>query len=537
MDDQDEIEHEYVVVNEEDNRGDDSELQTDEHAAGSNRFPPLEPGLDLQALSNYPKLAGMGIFCGGGNFDRGLEDGGAVKFRYAVDWADRAIHSYRANVDDPKDVRFFLGSVNDYLAMAMDGARHKDIAGVGDVDVISAGSPCPGFSTLQLNKQSDQSLRNASMVASVVSYVDYYCPKYCIFENVVSMTHGMGAKKDENVFAQILAALVALGYQTQQFLMDAWNYGSSQSRSRVFIVASAPGLQPFVHPQHTHSHPSDVFEKKLGQSSNSKPFGVRRFEHTPFQHTTPAQATADLPNIGDSQHQLCLAFPDHRTPSEESAKSRARIVSVPVWPQGMGLAQSALAGKLTGEPLEWFERQGTVRKLPRSKTYSRVCRDGLFRTVCTALSIQCGISGSTLHWSQPRSLTVMELKRAQGFLDEDVIVGTLRDQVKIIGNSVDRNVALALGLSLRESWAYSNWEKSIAPVSELLDESWQSTFETQPTLSNSGGERMHERRDGVTLSQDEKLEIIEDSANGFRIISRIVSQKGKRFINGGGVSK
>ena len=37
----------------------------------------------------------------GGSLQRGLEEGGAVKFKYAVDWAERALHSYRANTDEP----------------------------------------------------------------------------------------------------------------------------------------------------------------------------------------------------------------------------------------------------------------------------------------------------------------------------------------------------------------------------------------------------------------------------------------------------
>ena len=447
-------------------RGMDSNVADTEMHTENMRRSPLDIVQEPVAPCVSNRLRGLGMFCGGGNFDRGLEDGGAVEFRYVVDWDATAIHSYRANIDDPNMVHFFLGSVNDYLAKAIAGDLCEDIAGVGDIDLINAGSPCPGFSTMQINKQSFQSLQNASMVASVVSHVDLYSPRYCVLENVVSMTHGMGANKDENVFAQILAALVALGYQVQQFLMDAWNYRSSQSRSRVFIVASAPGLKPLHHPQHTHAHPSDVTPKSLGKSSNGLPFGVRRDDYTPFQHVSPLVATADLPNIGDSQPQLCPAFPDHRTPSEENADSRARIAAIPVRPHGMGLVQAALKGRLSSQHMKYYEGLNSHRRAPGSKTYTRVYPRGLFPTVTTALNLQCAFSGRTLHWSQDRSLTIMELKRAQGFLDSDVIVGTLRDQVHVIGNSVDRNVALALGLSLRESWVNSIQNDFTPPPSD-----------------------------------------------------------------------
>ena len=46
----------------------------------------------------------------------------------------------------------------------------------------------------------------------------------------------------------------------------------------------------------------------------------------------------------------------------------------------------------------------------------------------------------------------METRRAQGFLDHEVIVGYPSQQLKIVGNSVDRKVAFAMGLVMKESW-------------------------------------------------------------------------------------
>jgi hypothetical protein len=46
----------------------------------------------------------------------------------------------------------------------------------------------------------------------------------------------------------------------------------------------------------------------------------------------------------------------------------------------------------------------------------------------------------------------MDARRAQSFPDHEVIVGNPAQQWKIVGNSVARTVALALGLSLRQAW-------------------------------------------------------------------------------------
>lgn len=56
-----------------------------------------------------------------------------------------------------------------------------------------------------------------------------------------------------------------------------------------------------------------------------------------------------------------------------------------------------------------------------------------------------------MHYDQDRLLTVMEVKRAQSFPDEEVLVGTAVQAFKIVGNSVDRTVSLAWGLSIREA--------------------------------------------------------------------------------------
>jgi len=380
---------------------------------------------------------------------------------YAVDWNTEALHSYRANTEAPDDVQYFLGSVNKLLRKALRGSMDPRVAPVGLIGFISGGSPCPGFSTMQSNKQSEQSLSFASMVASIVAYVDTYNPQYFILENVVPMTYKIMVNgQEQNVFSQILASLVALGYQVQQFLGESWSLGSSQQRSRVFIVASAPGTVPLFHPPSTHGHPAGKEVKRsLGKTTNGLAFGIRRYEDTPFPYVSAQAATQDLPDVGDSLTQICPQFPDHRTSADQSWVTRQRLIQIPVRPHGMGLVQAVRGGiiKPGSEAYEWLARckPGSVRANPNSRSYTRIRPDGLFPTVLTNLHLQCGINGVVLHWEQHRSITIMETRRAQGFLDHEVIVGTPAQQLKIVGNSVDRKVAFAMGLVIKESWDFT----------------------------------------------------------------------------------
>ncbi|KJX92855.1 hypothetical protein TI39_contig5817g00015 [Zymoseptoria brevis] len=461
-------------------------------------FPPMKEGWN-PSVHHGEKMVGMSLFCGGGTFDRGLEEAGLAKFRYAADWNEHALHSHRANVRRPDQMEYFLGSVNDLLARAMAGDPKSNIARPGDVHILAGGSPCPGFSMLQLFKLSEQSKQNASLVASIVSFVDFYVPRYFLLENVVTMTAGLGPNKDQNVFSQIVAALVALGYQVQQFLGDAWSYGSPQQRSRVFIVASAPGLPPLSPIAHSHSHPNMSFRSRaLGLSSNGLPFGSRRDEFTAFPHVTPAQACADLPDIGDAQPQLCPQFPDHRTMSLESATNRTRMAAVPTRPHGLGLMQAKLLGLLRGEPSTFCDNVNATRRQENSRMFSRIFPNGLFPTIVTKTAIGDGINGRFMHWSQNRIWTVMEARRAQGYQDWEVLIGSPAQQHKIVGNSVDRKVALVLGLSLRESWEQARLQSSFPRASEIRDEHIEEEMDTEITAEASRP---------ATTTDDEDVEI------------------------------
>ncbi|KAI4728220.1 S-adenosyl-L-methionine-dependent methyltransferase [Aureobasidium sp. EXF-10728] len=395
------------------------------------------------------KLKSMGIFCGSGSFDRGLEEGGGLEFRWGVDWAERALHSYRANAEEPEKLNLFLGSVNDYLGKAIQGTKDSRIATVGDVDLLAAGSPCPGFSILQRDRNSIQSLRNCSLVASVCSYVDFYMPTYLVLENVIGMARNPGNAKSLNVFSQVLCCLVSMGYQVSQLLMDPGHYGSCQSRQRIFIVATAPGHKPPNHPPQTHTcEELEMHTRAIGYASNGLPFGKRKYDVCPFNSLTAKEAFMDLPDIGDSHVQTCVAAPDHRTCRHEKAQKRALIQMVPRWPYGQGFIQAVAKGKMSQNVMASYAWQNKNRASQNSKSWARIYPDRLVGCLTTDIKPHDSFLGRTLHYDQHRTMTVMEARRVQGLPDNEVILGTPSQQWMQIGNGVDRKVAFALGMQI-----------------------------------------------------------------------------------------
>ena len=413
----------------------------------------LKQGYDPSSIHARSKLRGLDIFCGGGSFGRGLEEGGAVQMEWAVDYFPQAIHTYNANVDPDNDIKLYYGSVNDYLSQAMQG---KDINGnliaqSGEVECIVAGSSCQGFSQSNLKKGTDRSLINISMVASVVSFVDFYRPKYALLENVLGMAKCGPKDKDANVFAQVLCALVGLGYQVRPFILDAWSFGSPQSRTRLFISIAAPGLAPMPDPPQSHSHPEMVKGRALGKTANGLPLGERYWGATPFKYMSIKEATRDLPFNQDGRAD-CIPFPDHRNTRNISSINRTRICNIPKHPRGTAFVKSANLGWQAETQMKAWSWEQSFRGTEKSRAWKRVFPDGLLPTVTTACTPEDGISGQWLHWEADRPITIMEARRAQGYPDHEVIVGAPMMQWKIIGNSVARPVALALGVALRKAW-------------------------------------------------------------------------------------
>ncbi|KAI1021709.1 hypothetical protein LB503_013257 [Fusarium chuoi] len=442
----------------------DNETGTKLYVALSEPPPSIQQGYDPS--QSIPRLRGLDLFCGGGNFGRGLEDGGAIEMRWANDFDAKAIHTYMANTAGPSEVSPFLGSIDDLQRLAIEGEFSDNVPPIGDVDFISGGSPCPGFSRLTNDKTTAAQRKNQSLVAAFASCVDLYRPRYGLLENVPGIVQKT-ANRDQDVFSQLICAIVGLGYQAHFFFLDASACGAPQRRSRVFLAFAAPGHRLPHAPYQTHGHPQNTSRLSLGILPTGEPMAERAMPPaTPFDFVSAKASTADLPRIYDSKPDICVPYPDHRVSVGITPLMRSRIHLIPTQPWGMNFAQAwygrdlkkAGSGVMTpSERLAFPERtdKGLGRGNPSSNAYGRQRPDHLFVTVVKTQSPNDAKNGRTLHWHEPRVLSVMEARRAQGFRDEEVLLGIPSDQYKIVGNSVAREVAVSLGAVFCEAWTQS----------------------------------------------------------------------------------
>lgn len=203
---------------------------------------------------------------------------------------------------------------------------------------------------------------------------------------------------------------------------------------------------------------------------------------TPFDFVSASASTADLPPVYDSKPDICVPYPDHRVSVGITPLMRSRIHLIPTLPWGMNFAKAwygldlkkAGSGVMTpSEHLAFPERtdKGLGRGNPSSQSYGRQRPDRLFVTVVKTQGPSDAKNGRTLHWHEPRVLTVMEARRAQGFRDEEVLLGIPSDQYQIVGNSVAREVAVGLGAVFCEAWMQSLADEhhtSTAAVSSVV---------------------------------------------------------------------
>ena len=95
------------------------------------------------------------------------------------------------------------------MTQALRGKMSESIPLPGDIDFISGGSPCQGFSRLTHDKTTTRQKKNQSLVASFTSFVDLYRPKYGVLENVNSIIQLK--ERHEDVFSELLCVIVGLG--------------------------------------------------------------------------------------------------------------------------------------------------------------------------------------------------------------------------------------------------------------------------------------------------------------------------------------
>jgi DNA (cytosine-5)-methyltransferase 1 len=104
---------------------------------------------------------------------------------------------------------------------------------VDDFDILCAGFPCQPFSNAGSKKGFDD-IKKGNLFEKIMDIVDIKHPNMIILENVKNIV----TINDGKVFETICTKIRERGYNISSKVLDSKNFGSPQSRQRVFLVCS-----------------------------------------------------------------------------------------------------------------------------------------------------------------------------------------------------------------------------------------------------------------------------------------------------------
>lgn len=246
----------------------------------------------------------------------------------------------------------------------------------GRCDVLVAGPPCQGFSTLGTRDKSDPRNRLSLIVGRWAAVLS---PKLVVVENVPTFL-------TSKYWAKLKKQFALLGYETSTAVLNAVDYGLPQIRRRCFAFASRVGT-PQIEPPSGAAHTT---VRQAWRGLPVRPTGVNG-------HVAPTPSTVALarmkviPPGGDKRDVLRLA--PHLAP--------------PSW------------RKISGEATD---------------VWGRMLWDEPCNTLRTALLNAS--KGRYIHPEQNRVITLREAARLHGVGDDWGFVGTPYQVARQIGNGV-----------------------------------------------------------------------------------------------------
>jgi DNA (cytosine-5)-methyltransferase 1 len=380
------------------------------------------------------------LFSGCGGLDLGFARAGFTP-RLSVDKDANALAVHES----------YLRSPTERLDLA---TQDPSISRSARIDVLLAGSPCQGFSTIG-QRRIDDPRNSLLLVASRLT--EKHRPKVVVAENVLGALSG----EHRLYWAALHDSMRALGYQTKDFHVNSADFGVAQKRRRVVMISWRTRALDVPDLEKTSSVSLRDVLSNLEETSN----------HCPIELPANSRHRKIAERIG---------------PGQKLTNSRGGELSVHTWdiPEVFGrtnkrqrevlntilrlrrqdrkrdfgdadpVATKFLEKMFGRELLDELVQKGYLRRLNGfhdltntfNGKYRRLELDGLSRTVDTRF----GDYTSVLHPLEHRSFTAREAARIQGFPDEVIFSGSLKDQFRMIGNAVPPPMAFAIAKSVKK---------------------------------------------------------------------------------------
>lgn len=341
------------------------------------------------------------LFCGAGGLTEGLRQAGfhVLAGNDSDEWAGETFAATH------KEAKFLPGPVQDISARKLLRA-----AGLkkGELDCLVGGPPCQAYSVY--NHQRGMHDERSQLFKEYLRLVEGLFPRWVVIENVTGiMSAGQGS-----AVQSILKGLKKLGYDVEQQILRAEDYGVPQERRRVVFIGNRTG-EPIVWPEKTHGEgllPLTTIQdaiRDLPALQNGEDKGVLPYAREAkgsYQDMMRGGSNAVTNHSAPKLAPINLKRMKHIPPG-----GSWRDVPVALLPAGMKRA----------------------RRCDHTKRYGRMTWDGQSCTVLTKCDLHWG---AYIHPEQDRVITVREAARIQSFPDWFEFKGPRTEQYVQVGNAV-----------------------------------------------------------------------------------------------------
>lgn len=286
----------------------------------------------------------------------------------------------------------------------------------GNDHVIVGGPPCQGFS--QKGKRLGLNDERNFLVRKYLHVVDYIKPAAVIIENVP----GLLSSASGFFLNQIEESLASSGYEVTHKVLNAYEYGVPQLRTRAFIVGIKTSLKTkkFVWPQ-LSAHKTTVYD-----------------------------AISDLPELKSGEGKLQSVL--HTSPKSNYQKLMRDREDGLLFNHVSTRHSNTVIERLSLIPENGGRDSLPIEHLTKSiysGTWTRLRNDKPARTITTRFDTPS--SGMFTLPNQDRCLTVREAARIQSFPDSFEFMGNKSSQMLQVGNAVPPLLAKAVAQSIAKA--------------------------------------------------------------------------------------
>jgi DNA (cytosine-5)-methyltransferase 1 len=347
------------------------------------------------------------LFAGCGGLSLGLEQAG-FSVLTAVEHDPQAAGTYKLN--HPK-TNVITKDVRGLTASDLVADRRRRL------DLIAGGPPCQGFS---IKGQRRPDHPSNVLLEEFVRLVRELRPRAVLVENVVGLTSMLGGYYFDRLVTELerISPTGTGGYEVEYKILNAVNHGVPQNRRRLFVVALEPGRR-WEWPEQT-TKPGDL---TLRDAIADLPSGSRRpGDLAKYKTTKRVSSYADALRNGAE-----IVLNHHTKRLEELRQERLKALQ---------------EGQNRTDLPKHLSAGGHETKYRRLKSSSP----------SPTVTAHMGKDLSDfIHPSLPRTLTVREAARIQGFPDAYEFLGSQASQFTQVGNAVPVEVARVLGAELKQS--------------------------------------------------------------------------------------